>query len=243
MKLQVANGANALERLAIDDRLESLGLQIDPVHRTIDERAADRSKVKGGIKGVAETAGLTHDHLVLDPAEVPRLPVGLFTALGVGTKERRAATRVEAAVAALDSATGAVKKVVEAKELSALELVQVFRRLTATGNKIHAATEPGVIGYTSVAQRNALRAALADYALSTTALWSELADRMKRAAQAFEGTASSLHRSQALRAAGDTAIDELKFVVDNIGRLTEHHCLVLKCAAAYAYDLIEPHRT
>ncbi|MFO0722216.1 MAG: hypothetical protein U1E65_00450 [Myxococcota bacterium] len=252
MKIKVAPGANPLESLAVEDKLKSLGVSMDPTDRSVDEAGAAKSSVKGGIDGLAKAAAIGGDKQVLEPSELGGIPLGFFAGIKASTAESQAKAKLEAATQAVSGARGAIVEFMEASTFSVSSIASVFRRVIATAGKLDQATQNGVIGYSTAADRNALRAELAQYSKTIGQLWGKFADVMNQQALPFVGKRAEVYNRAgdawgygfeatiAAESASGTTREVLNLITRNVGTLSDVHQLLMKCASIYAGDLLAP---
>ncbi len=250
MKIKVAPGANPLENLAVDDKLNSLGVTMDPLDRSVDDKGAQKSSVKGGIEGLAKAAATGGDKKVLEPNELGEIPLGFFAGIKASSAESQAKAKIEAATQAVAGARSAIVDFLEASHFSVDSVSGVFRRVIATATKLDQATKSGVIGFTTTADRNALRAELAQYSKTIGQLWGSFADLMNKQALPFVGKRAEVYNNAgdawgygfeariAAESASGTTLEVLNFITHNVSTLTDVHKMLMKCASAYSSDLL-----
>ncbi len=73
MTIKIDKGANRLEQMALDARLERLGVAVDPKSREVREEGAKGSRIKGGQAGLARAAAATGASDVLELSDLPAL--------------------------------------------------------------------------------------------------------------------------------------------------------------------------
>lgn len=252
MKITVGAGANALEKMAIDDRLRALGVEVDPADRSVSESGLKGASVKRGMEGLAKAASTGGDKAVLDPDELSRIPVGFITGMKVSRAESKAEVAVGAAVQALRGASDAIESFLEIGKYSPQSVERMVHRILATASKVDAVTSQGVIGFTTPAQRNQLREELAHYASHAGALWNEFAQVMGHQVLPFIGACAQRYneageevgygyeaRWAAESAAGATR-ETLDYITHSSHILGDVHRSMIKCAHAYAADLLTP---
>lgn len=252
MKIRIASGENALEKMAIDDRLRALGVDVDPADRSVSESGLKGSSVKRGMEGLQQAASAGGDKAVLEADELSRIPVGFITGMKVSRAESKAELAVDSAVQALRGASDAIETFMELGKYSPQSVERMLHRIMATATKVDAATSPGVIGFTTPAQRNRLREELAHYATHAGALWNTFAQVMGQQVLPFIGSCAVRYNDAgaeigygyearwAAEAAAGATRGTLDYITHSSRYFADVHRSMIKCAQAYAADLLSP---
>lgn len=169
MTIKVDKGANRLEQLAIDARLERLGVAVDPATKEVRQVGAKGSKVKGGFAGVQAAAAATGARDVLELSDLTALrektsfrPSDVIARL----KGKDAATiskaQLKGTAMTLQGAAASLERFVrdtrKSREFDLRSLASTLGFLNKATTELGAAVRPDTIGHASAEDLTAIRA-------------------------------------------------------------------------------------